>query len=49
MGVTAYQAEMHARKALEYSLGKGEGGIFQIDEEEKIQGPWAWSSSFSTA
>ena len=39
MGLTAYQAEMHARKALEYSLGKGEGGIFQIDEEEKIQGP----------
>lgn len=38
-GITAYQAEMHARKALEYSLGKGDGGIFQIDEEETIEGP----------
>ena len=39
MGVTAYQAEMHARRALEHTLGKGEGEIFQIDEEEKIEGP----------
>ena len=25
MGLTAYQAEMHARESPEYSLGKGEG------------------------
>lgn len=39
MGITAYQAEMHARKALEHTLGKGDGGIFQIDESQKIEGP----------
>ena len=39
MGLTAYQAEMHARKAPGIFSWQGEGGIFQIDEEEKIQGP----------
>lgn len=39
MGVTAYEAEMHARKALEHTLKKGSGGIFEIDEQEKIEGP----------
>lgn len=39
MGITAFQAELFARKALEHSLKKAGGGIFQIDEEEHMLGP----------
>lgn len=39
MGITAYEAELHAKKALEYTLGKEKGGIFQIDEGNNLEGP----------
>lgn len=39
MGTTAFQAELSARKALEHSLKKLDGGFFQIDEEGSIKGP----------
>ena len=38
-GVTAYKADMNARKALNYSLRKGKMEIYQIDENDMIEGP----------
>ena len=38
-GITAYKADMNARKALNYSLKKGKMEIYQIDENDMIEGP----------
>ena len=39
MGLTAYQAEMHARKALEYSLGKGREGSSRLMRRRRFRAP----------
>lgn len=39
MGVTSYQAESNARKALNYSMTKKQNGIYLIDENEILYGP----------
>lgn len=39
MGVTAYQAESNARKALEFTMKKKKGEIFCIDENKVCIGP----------
>lgn len=39
LGVTSYQAEINARKALRRSYDSNGKDIFQIDENDKIKGP----------
>lgn len=39
MGLTAYKADMNARKALNYSLKRGKMEIYQIDENDVLEGP----------
>lgn len=38
-GVTAYKADINARKALNCSLKKGKMGIYQVDENDVLEGP----------
>lgn len=38
-GLTAYKADMNARKALDCSLKKGKQGIYQVDENDVLEGP----------
>ncbi|NJB05153.1 transcriptional regulator, partial [Clostridioides difficile] len=40
-GVTAYQAENNAHKALRHSIDSKEIGIYLVDEDENIRGPLA--------
>lgn len=39
MGVTSYKAEMNARQALDYTLKRNKMEIFQIDENDVLDGP----------
>lgn len=39
-GITANRAEMNARSALNYALKKDNQGIYLIDNEQRIQGPF---------
>lgn len=38
-GITAYKADMNARKALNYSVKKGKMEIYQINDNDEIEGP----------
>lgn len=39
MGITSYKAEQNARQALNYSLKRNKMEIYQIDENDVLQGP----------
>ena len=39
MGITSYKADMNARKALEYAIKRGKKEIYQIDEDNVLEGP----------